>query len=238
MRWIAIAVVLVSPSLGAEPRGRCAGGTCDVNDGPRPWVLTDDCQETSDVVGHQRCGHYGNWDAEARDPELALEIGFGLRHIVAPRPVVTDSTPSSVARTVGGSRPMADIVTTELRFTTAVRSFYLGGELAIGDLSHATYPYGAFVQGGGVFGLADALGPFDVAAEALFAGRSIRLTTNINRLAPASTDPVIELRARAAYWVTPWFTVTAEAGSGVLDPSEWVAAIGVGVHTRAFGGRR
>ena len=115
---------------------------------------------------------------------------------------------------------------------------YIAGELSIGDLSGHTYPYGAFIQGGGVLGIAEPLGPIDLGAEALVAGRSIRLTTNINRLAPAATEAVIEARLRAAWWLAPWMTVTAEIGSGVLDRSEWVAVIGVGVHTRTFGGRR
>jgi len=149
--------------------------------------------------------------------------------------VVTDVIAPRVADT---GTPMADIVTTELRVTTAWDSLYFGGELTIGDLSHHTYPYGAFVQGGGVVGFAAAVGPLDLGAEAAVDGRSTRLTTNINKRAPADTEAVIEARVRAALWLTPWMTVTAEAGSGVLDRSEWVAAVGVGIHTRAFGGRR
>ena len=229
--------LLLAPSLSsAEPGGRCEADMCEADAGPRPWILTDGCRETTDVVGYRHCTEFAQWDATARDPELALEIGFGLRHIVAPRPVVTDAM--TIPRVASSSTPMADIATTELRVTRAWQWLYVGGELSIGDLTRHTYPYGAFVQGGGLFGLVDSMGPFDVGAEALVAGRSIRLTTNINRLAPAATEAVIEARVRGAWWMTPWMTITAEAGAGVLDRSEWLAVVGVGVNTRSFGGRR
>lgn len=233
-RALPLVLALAPGVVRAQPAGRCEGDACEADPTPRPWIFSDDCRDTSDVVGYHRCAHFGQWDASDRDPELALEIGFGLRHIVAPRPIVTDAT----ARVAGGSPPMADIETTELRATRAWGSLYLGGELSIGDLSHHTYPYGGFIQGGGVLGVVEPLGPIDLAAEALVAGRSIRLATNINRLAPAATEAVVEARVRMAWWLVPWMTITGEAGAGVLDRSEWVAVIGVGIHTRTFGGRR
>jgi hypothetical protein len=237
---LAIASVVIAPGLvRAEPGGRCEGGTCDVDQGPRPWVLTDDCQETSDVVGHRRCGQFAQWSAEERDPDLFLELGVGVRHVMAPRPVVTDQ-PTSSARTTTGPAPtpLADIVTSELRLGRAFGAFYAAGELVTGDLTGKAYTYGAFIQGGGVFGVEEPLGPFDVGAEAMVGGRSVRLATNINLLAPADTGWVVEARAHAALWLTPWITLGAEVGAGVIDRSEWVGAIMLGVHTRAYGGRR
>jgi hypothetical protein len=233
-----MAVVLAPLPAHADWGGRCEAGICDVDQGPHPWLLDDACRDESDVVGHRRCEQFAEWSATNRDPELTFAGGVAFRHIYAPPPVVIDPV-SHVARTVAASsRPMADIASSEFRFLGGWRSLYFGGELSVGDLTGKTYPYGAFIQSGGVTGVAVALGPFDLAAEAMVGGRSVRLTTNINRLAPAFTEVVIEARARAALWVTPWITLEAEIGAGVLDRSEWVAAAMVGLHTRAFGGRR
>jgi hypothetical protein len=57
-------------------------------------------------------------------------------------------------------------------------------------------------------------------------------------MAPAVTSAVIEVRARGEAWLTPWLTVAAEIGAGVLDRSEWLALVEAGFHTRAFGAKR
>jgi hypothetical protein len=49
---------------------------------------------------------------------------------------------------------------------------------------------------------------------------------------------VIEARARAEVWVSPWVTAGVSVGSNVLEKSDWMAGVFLGVHSRAFAGSR
>lgn len=233
MKWLAAAVLLVSAVAAAEPGGRCEGGVCDVDQGPRPWVLTDSCHEDHDVVGYRRCPDLG-WGRGQDEPDVAVEAGLGWRHVVAPPVPAMTAT-----RTASGADPLADIATTELRITVGLRGFYGGVELSIGDLTRRTYSYGAFVQGGAVGGVQVPLGPLVLGAELAGDGRSERLTHNINNnKAPAVTSGVVEARARVGVWVTPWLTIDGAVGAGILDRHERMATLGIAFHSRSYAGQR
>jgi len=233
MRIVVLALLLASATATAEPGGRCAGGVCDVDTGPRPWVLTDSCHEDHDVVGYHRCPGF-DWAKGENEPDIAVEAGLGWRHVLAP-PVPAMMT----ARTASGDTPLADIATAELRLTVGLRGFYGGLELSIGDLTRRTYSFGALVQGGVVGGVQIPLGPFVVGAELLGGGRSERLTHNINNnMAPAVTAGIVEARARAGVWVTPWLMIEGALGTGVLDRRERFATVGVAFHSRTYAGQR
>ena len=233
MKRVVVLVLLVCASAAAEPGGRCEGGVCDVDDGPRPWILTDSCQEKHDVVGYRTCPGFG-WSRDENEPDITVEPSLGWRHVVAP------AVPGTmVARSASGSSPLADIATSELRITVGLAGFYGGLELAVGDLTRKTYSFGAFVQGGAVAGVQVPLGPFVVGGELVGEGRSERLTHNINdNKAPAVTSGVVEARVRVAVWVTPWLTINGAVGAGVLDRSERVATLGVAFHSRSYAGQR
>jgi hypothetical protein len=49
---------------------------------------------------------------------------------------------------------------------------------------------------------------------------------------------VVEARARAEVWVSPWLTAGVTLGSNVLDRNDWMAGAFVGVHSRAFASSR
>ena len=233
MKGLVLSVLLVSTVAAAEPGGRCEGGVCDVDNGPRPWILTDSCHEDHDVVGYRRCPGFG-WAAGARGPDISVEAGVGWRHVVAPAvPAMT------TARTASGSAPLADIATSEFRIAVGLRGFYGGLELAVGDLTRRTYSYGAFVQGGVVGGVQIPLGPFVIGAEVQGGGRSERLTHNINNnMAPAVTSAVVEARVRVGIWVTPWLMIDGAIGAGVLDRRERLATLGLAFHSRSYAGER
>ena len=49
---------------------------------------------------------------------------------------------------------------------------------------------------------------------------------------------VVEARARAELWLSPWVTAGVSVGSNVLQQSDWNAGLYLGLHTRAFAGSR
>jgi len=222
---LAAALLLISSIASAEPAA--------IDDGVRPWVLTDSCHEDHDVVGYRSCPEIG-WSHGQDEPDIAVEGGVGLRHVVAP------SVPGmTTARSASGSDPLADIATSDFRLTVGGASFYGGLELSVGDLTRHTYPFGAFVEGGVVGGVQIPLGPLVVAGELLGGGRSERLTHNINNnQAPAVTSGVVEARVRIGLWLTPWLTATCAIGSGILDRRERVVTLGFAFHSRSYAGQR
>lgn len=229
--------MVVSPSIAVADRGApCEADSCDVDPGPRPWILSDDCRETTDVVGYRQCGAFGQWAATAREPELVLDLGVGLRNAVI-HPI---DRPSIAARgTVGPSSTESVIATSIIRVTGGARGFYAGLELELGDLTGRVFKYGALVQSGAVVGAKLPLGPLDIGGELFVAARNLKRPVDDDHTALASvTDPVIEVRARVELWLSPWLTLDGALGAGVLEASEWVISVNIGLHTRAFGGER
>jgi hypothetical protein len=53
-----------------------------------------------------------------------------------------------------------------------------------------------------------------------------------------SNRALIEARARAEAWLSPWLTVGVTLGSNVLDRNDWMAGLFFGAHSRAFAGSR
>ncbi len=226
-------VLLVAARASAEPGGPCEGGVCDVDQGVRPWVLTDSCHEDHDVVGYRRCPGF-DWARGEDEPDVAVHAGLGWRHVVAP------AVPAMVAaRTGSAASPLADIAASEVQITIGMAGLYGGLELSVGDLTRRTYSFGAFVQGGVVGGEQLPLGPIVLGGELFGGGRSERLTHDINNnKAPAVTSGVVEARARVGVWVTPWLMVDGAVGSGVLDRRERMATLGVVFHSRSYAGQR
>ena len=229
-----VIVSLLAASANAEPMGPCEGGVCDIDHGERPWVLTDDCREDHDVVGYQHCRRFGEWSRAAREPDLAVEVGVGVRHVLSPPvpPMMMLARGAELAR-------YADLAAGDVRFTAGAHGLYAGVEIAMGDLTRDTYAFGAFVEGGGIVGARLALSPFEIGGELFAGGRSIRLTHNINdNKASADRYGVVEVRAIAGAWVTPWLLLEASVGTGILDREEWLATIGVAFHSRSYAGER
>ncbi len=235
MRWRVISGLLSASSVAAaQPEAPCAADSCLADPPRRPWVLSDDCRDTTDVVGYQHCARFGEWSAAATDTQLVFEVGLGLRRITALRIDRNASARTSVPDAPGD---VSDVIATSSFRVTGVKSgVYAGLEVEIGDLSRRAYRYGGVVQTGGVLGVRGSFGRLELGAEAALAERIVRTTDVEHVTPPTMTGPVIELRAKVNVWVSPWLTLGGEFGAGLLDRSEWVGAIMFGFHTRAFGG--
>jgi hypothetical protein len=224
------AVLAMAPAAAAEPGGRCTGDTCDVDHGPRPWILRDGCTDVSDVVGYRTCDEFGSWSEPTRGQQILVAVGARLRHVVIP-PFGVAARSATPTSDTGD-----DLVTTAIRVAGAEHGFYLGLELELGDVLHHTYPYGAFVQGDAVAGGNLTLGAFDAGAELAVAGRNVERIVDFEHLPEATYRAfVLEARAHADAWLTPWLTVGIELGAGLLERSEWLAGVTAGFHSRAFG---
>lgn len=51
-------------------------------------------------------------------------------------------------------------------------------------------------------------------------------------------SPILEARARAALWLSPFVSIGATAGASVIDRGAWMAGINLGFVSQAFGGLR
>lgn len=233
MKAVLVIAMLAAPAT-AEPMGPCEGGVCDIDHGERPWVLTDDCREDQDVVGYQHCRRFGDWSRVAREPDISVEVGVGMRHVLSPPipPMTMVARGAQLAR-------YADLAAGDVRFSAGAHGFYAGVEIAMGDLTQDTYPFGAYVEGGALVGVRVSVASFELGGELFAGGRSIRLTHNINdNKATADRSGVVEARLTAGLWLTPWLLLDAAAGTGILDRQEWLATIGVAFHSRSYAGER
>jgi hypothetical protein len=52
------------------------------------------------------------------------------------------------------------------------------------------------------------------------------------------SSPVLEVRARASRWISPFVNVGASAGASVIDRGAWVAGVHLGFATQAYGNLR
>jgi hypothetical protein len=99
------------------------------------------------------------------------------------------------------------------------------------------------VAAGGVLGTRWSAGPLQLSGEVFAGTRMIQVELDSHYGACLNTDydrtwsAVLEPRARLDWWVTPWTTLGAFAGTDVLSESR-VVGVALGGHTRAFDGLR
>jgi len=162
--------------------------------------------------------------------------------------------PSSGARKL----PLDTAVVATLRVGVALRyGFYVAADAEVGALTDGTaraemtssgvrgtpaieQTSVAVLSGLGVAGVRARLGSLNLGVEA--AGGFRTLTYNYDSKYHACEETmsittgmtVLEARARAAVWVSPFVTLGATAGKSLIDDS-WVGGIYVGAHSRAFG---
>lgn len=97
------------------------------------------------------------------------------------------------------------------------------------------------LSGLGVLGVRARLGNLQLGAEAAGGLRTLTYSYQSNYLACEQTAsfttsmPVLEARARAALWVTPFISIGATAGKSVIDEA-WVGGVYFNANSRAFGG--
>jgi hypothetical protein len=50
--------------------------------------------------------------------------------------------------------------------------------------------------------------------------------------------PILEARARAALWLSPFVNFGASAGASVIERGSWVAGVHLGIVSQAYGNQR
>jgi hypothetical protein len=128
--------------------------------------------------------------------------------------------------------------------------FYIGAEGEIGGLvsspAVATTAEGplsmnatsAMLLGGaGVVGAMSRQGNAAFGVELAAGGRSVvyQLGDSSSASSTSVGTAVVEPRARAQYWVTPFVALGAQVGANVIDHGDWMAGAFLAVHTRAYG---
>jgi hypothetical protein len=160
------------------------------------------------------------------------------------------------------SPPPETAVLTTLRLGFApARNLYLAGELELGGLARtpnrvemmSTGTFGApsitptstlVVGGTAVAGLRGDLRGLTLGAEVAGGARvtsylyeshylSCVTTTSIQ-----TTSSILEARARASLWLSPFINVGASVGASVIDRGGWMAGLHLGFASRAFGDLR
>ena len=194
----------------------------------------DDCCSTYDAVGY-RNEPYGAWGHASGAPQLALELGTGMRRFADPLPAA-----------IGGRGGSASAVSTQLRFLVHMSGpLYIGAEGEIGGLvtgaaasTDPSIPTSAMMFGGaGVIGAMSRRGNAAFGVELAGGGRSVvyQFQTAGDMSSTSMGTAVFEPRARAQYWVTPFVALGAQAGANLVNRGDWMAGAFLSIHTRAFG---
>jgi hypothetical protein len=154
-------------------------------------------------------------------------------------------------------------VTTNLRIGFGIgRGLYSGLDLEIGALvspaaaspemtSVGTFGSPEVRQQGGLMGSILAVGGYrttgrrgSIALEGAGGLRTVQYNFESsyhnceNETTIVSNRTVIEARARAEAWLSPWLTLGVTLGSNVLDRNDWMAGVYLGAHSRAFASGR
>ncbi|MFN0249146.1 MAG: hypothetical protein ACKV2T_19840 [Kofleriaceae bacterium] len=156
------------------------------------------------------------------------------------------------------SAPLENAVVGQLRVGAPLRhGFYLAGELEIGALTSPTVAAemtssgelgtptltatSTTVAGGvGVIGFEARLGRVDLGVEVAGGGRALFHNYDSTYLACETTSTiaagsaVLEGRARAKFWISPYVTLSAVAGKSALDEG-MMGGFTVGFTNHAFG---
>jgi hypothetical protein len=204
----------------------------DLPDHPDPW--TEPCPDRSGVVGHRRCPAYGEWAVEW--PNAMVRFGFNMRHLPRDRHV---AAAAAAARTI--TTPLDDAASdtsytiSEQIGVAPTRSSYIAFEVEFSPTTAEPEDAGtrSFAAASHlVFGVSG--GPRLVRFGAELAG-GIRLVDT--ELGDAAEQGVLEVRARADLWLTPWLTLGAGIGTSLLDRGDWMTGVYLGAHSFAFGGQ-
>ncbi len=141
------------------------------------------------------------------------------------------------------------------------RHVYLAGEAELGGLTrttgHAemtstgmrgapsiTAGSGVVLGAAGVLGVGGSLGPASLGVEVAGGVRSItyyyesRYLACTSYLSHAVSSSVLEARARAQLWVSPFFHVGVSAGTSVVERGAWMAGVHLGFASKAYANQR
>ncbi|MEZ4399808.1 MAG: hypothetical protein R3B06_07305 [Kofleriaceae bacterium] len=223
-------------------------------------VTTPACYDVSDIHGYQQCRSYGSdWAIPEHLPAIALELSSWSTRVdfgaVDVRGTMSHDSGTSYNYRVVGTDLGADQAAAgaKLRLVGHHGRFYLGleGGLArvAGDgrvmtdaspdgLTTLTTSADTLALGGVVAGIDHRVGRLSIGGELFAGGAGLVVEATSVRGACETSDThwagrgVIEARARADVWMTPWLTVGAYGGKDVVSGVA-SAGLGIGGHLRA-----
>jgi len=233
-------VALTVLALAIPFRTSLADDNSSVDSVDRATRNHDPCLYERGVVGHRKCPAYGVWGAALESPYASVTIGLRMRHLPSrsvpgPAPAAaarsTSPTPTPTVTADGGNTSYTVVE----RLDIAMHSIsYIGFEFEISPLADERPAPGSrqFAAGSqAVLGLRGGFRRLKLAAELAAGVRMVDIA-----LVDAENEAVLEARVRGQLWLTPWFTIGGLYGSSLLDRSEWLGGIEIGVHTYSWGG--
>ncbi len=215
MKVMLASAVLLAATVAAARSARADGcrggggggggsGHSGAGSGSDASAAGSSCSEVSDVVGHQRCGHFGaSWAGAARRPPITTEIGFFARRLHAgfgASGVMEHDTgsfayqvlPEDDGRTAAGAAlrlamvlPGHLYVGTDFEIGGLVSGASVGVEMSAagdggagGSTPSMTADQTLYLAAGGVAGVRGRLGPLVLAAEAVAGVRDVSLSVD------------------------------------------------------------
>ena len=223
------------------------------------------CIEVSDIVGYQRCSHYGSTWATEDSPPLTLGVNASYlaidprgRSYKGVMKVGTRTTPieydgSALGKSSVGSGGVG------LRITGFLLPFFYAG-IEYGITLGRTQP-GSFISdgasfqrggalidttvlfGGALFGLRLPLGRVSVRGDLFLGGYGLSLVQAVTKgalmnakVSMSASAPLVEPRVSVDLWATPWVTLSGSYGRNLVDGGTQAGALSVTFHGRAFDG--
>jgi hypothetical protein len=131
----------------------------------------------------------------------------------------------------------------------ATPHLYAGVDLraAWGDAPSATFAYAGgptttwdsawLVTMAGVAGARLPLGRVSLRGELVAGMHGASVASTAMDTSASTVAPLVEPRVGVDVWLSPWWTLEATAGANLVDRSERVVGLGLGLHLQAFDGR-
>ncbi len=192
------------------------------------------CHEVSKVVGYRHCGRFGLWSVP-----VSMSLELGISTLVVERPTATTVARDTTGETGGGfldahgfmfgykvSLPHGWYVSNDLTLAFGITDPVTGDSVAIGrdDIGVGyQHTFGRLTIGGdlaGGFRFSDFAPPGVV-------GRDL-----------VALDGVVDARAQADVWLTPFITLGVQGRVDLLDSHDVAVAVMLGTHLRAFNATR
>jgi hypothetical protein len=198
------------------------------------------CVDDTDVVGYRRCPSYGVWGENLLAPYVFVDLGVNSWHFTTPG---GDESPSTARSVSSVSSSSASSATSAARTKSRMLTYdeRVGVGMRYGLYVAFDFELGAFASqpstSSGLLALVSAgiehrLGPITLGGE---------VTGGVLAYSPANSTTldsqrVLEGRARADVWITPWLTLSGVVGTSLIDQG-WMAGGALGFHTHAYGRR-
>lgn len=215
------------------------------------------CGDESRTVGRSTCRRYGDWALQS-DTRVHINVHSEFRRVSG----LGSSTPRrdgvALVQVSGGrNTESANVDGFALGFghratVGFAQNLYLGLEITIGQIDYDPPPVdgqqqegeGYYYTGAAVGGAGFYLGNLLLRAELAAGGRVIALASRARDAASSArnrssfTRLVIEPRASAELWLSPWLTIGARAGTDLVNDQEVMFGLYLGIYSHAFDGSR